>query len=161
MTADDTNPFYLGQPKRRAGSGALILDDEEKILMVEPTYKHTWEIPGGIVEQGEDPRTACHRECLEELGLEIQPGRLLALEHQVEPPPRGDSLMFIYDGGTLEDSAAIQLQAEEIRSFRFVAADELERVTTARLARRVRQALIAHQQGGLIEMVNGEPIADR
>jgi 8-oxo-dGTP pyrophosphatase MutT (NUDIX family) len=161
MTADDTNPFYLGQPKRRAGSGALILDIDGKVLMVEPTYKHTWEIPGGIVEQGEDPRTACHRECLEEIGLDIRPGRLLALEHQVEPPPRGDSLMFIYDGGTLEDSAAIRLQAEEIRSFRFVAADDLDRVTTARLARRIRQALISHEQGCLIEMVNGEPITAR
>jgi ADP-ribose pyrophosphatase YjhB (NUDIX family) len=130
-------------------------------MMVEPTYKHTWEIPGGIVEQGEDPRTACHRECLEEIGLNLPPGRLLVLEHQIEPPPRGDSLMFIYDGGTLADPGAIRLQVDEIRSVRFVAADELERFTTARLARRIRQALNAHQQGGFIEMVNGEPIVDQ
>jgi ADP-ribose pyrophosphatase YjhB (NUDIX family) len=155
MSADETNPFYLGQPKRRSGAGALFVDDANRVLMVEPNYKHTWEIPGGIVEAGEDPRAACHRECLEELGLDLPTGRLLVMEHQIEPEPRGDSLMFVYNGGVLEDASHIRLQADELRSFRFVEADQLERITTDRLARRIRQALIARERGVFIEMVNG------
>jgi ADP-ribose pyrophosphatase YjhB (NUDIX family) len=155
MSADETNPFYLGQPKRRSGSGALFVDDADRVLMVEPNYKHTWEIPGGIVETGEDPRAACHRECLEELGLDVPTGRLLVMEHQIEPAPRGDSLMFVYNGGVIADPSQIRLQVEELRSFRFVEVDQLERVTTPRLARRVRQALIARQRGIFVEMVNG------
>lgn len=62
--------------------------------MVEPRYKATWEIPGGMVEAGEDSRTTCQRECLQELGLAIELGRLLAFEHKTESAPQGDSIMF-------------------------------------------------------------------
>ena len=158
MSTDEANPFYLTQPKRRSGSGALFVDAENRVLMVEPNYKPTWEIPGGIVEQGEDPRSACRRECLEELGLDLPTGRLLVLEHQIEPAPRGDSLMFVYDGGVIDDASSITLQASELLSFRFVPVDQLERITTERLSRRVRQALAARESGRFVEMVNGEAV---
>lgn len=155
---DEDNPFYLTQPKRRSGSGALILDQDGRVLLVEPTYKPTWEIPGGIVESGEDPRTACIRECLEEIGLEIDPGRLLVLEHQIEPLPRGDSIMFVYDGGVISEPALITLPRSEIRGFRFVDEVELDTLTTLRVARRIRQSIIARQRGLFIEMVDGVPV---
>jgi 8-oxo-dGTP diphosphatase len=36
-----------------------------------------WELPGGKVERGEDPRNALHREIREELGVDIEIGALL------------------------------------------------------------------------------------
>jgi ADP-ribose pyrophosphatase YjhB (NUDIX family) len=158
MIGDDQNPFYLTQPARRSGSGALILDADGHVLLVEPNYKPNWEIPGGIVETGEDPRTCCQRECLEEIGLDIVTGRLLVLSHQIDPPPRGDSIMFVYDGGVVSDSSAIRLQKSELVSFRFVAGENLEQVATERLAKRVRGAIIARETGRTIEMVNGKVI---
>ncbi len=103
----DRYAAYPNLPRRRAGAGALIINAAERILIVEPTYKSTWEFPGGVVEAGEDPRTTCRRECQEELGLDVAIGRLLILEHQIEAPPRGDSIMFVYDGGTLRDDVPI------------------------------------------------------
>ncbi len=155
MSNQDRDAYYLSLPKRRAGSGALLTDLAGRILVVEPRYKATREIPGGIVEAGEDPRTTCRRECMEELGLDIVPGRLLAIEHKTENPPHGDSIMFVYDGGTLFDDSAIQLQAEELRSFRFVATEELGRLMSPGLAHRVRCAVRARDEGITIELVNG------
>lgn len=147
--------YYLSLPKRRAGSGALFTDEAGRILVVEPRYKATWEIPGGIVEAGEDPRATCKRECLEELGLDIDPGRLLVLEHKTENPPQGDSIMFVYDGGTLADDAVIQLDEEELRSHRFVISEELDDFMSPRLAHRVRSAVHARREGSTVEIVNG------
>ena len=155
MSNQDRDAYYLSLPKRRAGSGALLTDLAGRILVVEPRYKATWEIPGGIVEAGEDPRTTCRRECMEELGLDIVPGRLLAIEHKTENPPHGDSIMFVYDGGTLGDDVPIHLPDAELRRYQFVAADDLDQYLSPRLANRLRQARHARATGSTIELVNG------
>lgn len=52
-------------PRKRVGAGVTIVDEDFRILLVEPTYKDTWEIPGGSVEPGESPREGARRECLD------------------------------------------------------------------------------------------------
>jgi 8-oxo-dGTP pyrophosphatase MutT (NUDIX family) len=155
MTDDNPDAFLLTLPRRRAGSGALIVNTNGRLLLVEPRYKSTWEIPGGIVESGEDPRTACAREIREEIGLDIRPGRLLVLEHQTDPPPRGDSIMFVYDGGTLTDDAPIRLRHEELLSYRFVDAADLASLLNPRLANRMHHALCARADGTTVELSSG------
>ncbi|MGW2080623.1 NUDIX domain-containing protein [Streptomyces sp. NPDC001939] len=53
----------------RMAAGALFFDAEGRVLMVEPTYKDYWEIPGGYVETGESPLQAAVREVEEGLGI--------------------------------------------------------------------------------------------
>ncbi|MEO8182402.1 MAG: NUDIX hydrolase [Deltaproteobacteria bacterium] len=151
----DPDEYYASLPRRRVGAGALLLDGIGNVLMVEPTYKEYWEIPGGIVENGEDPRHACQRECLEELGLRLRPGRVLAFEHQTDEPPLGDSIMFVYDGGMVPADTPFVLPPGELRSHRFVPPDRLGEVTVERVARRIRFALLALQEGSTIELTNG------
>src|SRR5690242_9638520 len=86
------------RPGKRMGAGALIRDRQGRVLIVEPTYKDRWEVPGGAVEADESPRTACRRELLEELGLDLSLGRLLVMEWQGPEPERTESLMFVFDG---------------------------------------------------------------
>jgi ADP-ribose pyrophosphatase YjhB (NUDIX family) len=135
----EPSEYFASLPKRRVGAGALLLDGTGNVLMVEPVYKDHWEIPGGIVEEGEDPRSACERECLEELGLRLRIGRMLVVEHQTHEPPLGDSIMFVYDGGLVPDGAVLVLPRAELRSYRFVPSDR------ARLAG--RQYRRAHERG--------------
>jgi 8-oxo-dGTP diphosphatase len=149
------NEYDAPLPRRRVGSGALLLDGTGNVLMVEPAYKDHWEIPGGIVENGEDPRQACQRECLEELGLRLQPGRVLVFEHQTDEPPLCDSTMFVYDGGMVPVGTVLVLPPGELRSCKFVPPDRLGEVTVERLVRRIRFALLALQEGSTIELTNG------
>lgn len=55
----------------------LFTDALGRLLVVKPTYKPGWELPGGSVEDGESPGRAAVREIAEELGVERPVGRLL------------------------------------------------------------------------------------
>jgi 8-oxo-dGTP diphosphatase len=151
----DPVAWHHSRPGKRMGGGALVRDPRGRVLLVEPTYKDTWEIPGGSVEADESPRAACAREITEELGLVLRPGRLLCIEWQGPEPDRNESVMHVYDGGVLPDLAAVRLPAEELAACRFVDAAELDTVLPERLARRVRAALRALEEGVLVELEHG------
>ena len=70
-----------GLPGIPASSGALIRDSRGRILVLKPTYKSGWTIPGGVMEaNGETPWEACQREVFEETGLRVSAGRLAAVD---------------------------------------------------------------------------------
>lgn len=150
--------YYKSLPRRRMGAGMLIVDDVGRPLLVEPTYKSTWEIPGGVVETGEDPRTCAAREVREELGLDLAPGRILVMDHTTEPPSQGDAIMLIYAGGVLDAPGSIRLRTSELRSYRFIPDETLDHLVSPSFAFRVRQALHARREGIVIEIINGSAV---
>ncbi len=130
-------------PKKRMGAGALFLDEQGRLLLVNPTYKPQWEIPGGIVEQDESPRQACIREVQEEIGLTRPIERLLSVSYHAGHTSRTEALMFIFWGGVLtaEEIAAICLPTTELSEYRFVTLTEALTLLTPALGERVRQSL--------------------
>lgn len=97
------------------GAGCLFFDGTGHLLLVKPSYKPTWEIPGGVVEANESPKLCCQREVLEEIGLEREIGRLLIVDYMSETESSTEALMFVFLGGILtpSDIAQIQLPPEE------------------------------------------------
>jgi 8-oxo-dGTP pyrophosphatase MutT (NUDIX family) len=127
------------------------------VLLVHPTYKDQWEVPGGSLELGESPRAACEREVKEELGIEPGIGRMLCVDW-VPPAPLWDGgLMFLFDGGVLtaDQIAGIRLRAEELDRYAFVAGDGFDEVLVPRLARRVAACLRARSAGASVYLENG------
>ena len=58
---------------------ALIRDGERFLICKRPAHKARalmWEFPGGKVEEGESPRDALIRECMEELDITLDVGGL-------------------------------------------------------------------------------------
>src|SRR5687768_11944137 len=62
-------------PTIPASAGALVRGRKGRLLILKPTYKGGWTIPGGIVEIGESPWEACRRETREESGLDVTTAR--------------------------------------------------------------------------------------
>ena len=140
--------FYASLPTKRMAAGVLFFDAQERVLLVHPTYKSTWEIPGGVVEKNESPRAGAQREILEELGLIHPIGRLLIVDYNDAVGVKTESLMFIFDGGilTMQEVEAIHLQADELNDFAFFEIADLPEAMTDTLSRRVRQAYQEHQR---------------
>ena len=132
----------------RMAAGALIRDGGTRILLVRPTYKDGWDIPGGYVEPGESPAAACARELAEEINLDQPTGRLLVVDWAPHPI-EGDKILFIFDGGEMTESEAEELVVDgrEIERAEFHEAKALPDLMPERLARRLLTALDAvHQQ---------------
>ncbi|WP_455389391.1 NUDIX domain-containing protein, partial [Petrachloros mirabilis] len=62
------------------GCSAAVLDASgEKMLLIRRSDSGNWAVPGGYMEPGETFTEACAREVLEETGLQVQVGRLVAI----------------------------------------------------------------------------------
>jgi 8-oxo-dGTP pyrophosphatase MutT (NUDIX family) len=63
---------YIGhRPILMVGAGLLILDDQNRLLLLKRTDNYCWGIPGGSTEPGEIVEEAAKRETFEETNLEI------------------------------------------------------------------------------------------
>ena len=152
-----TRLWYRGLPAKRIGAGVVFTDSEARVLLVRPTYKEHWEIPGGLVEAGESPDTAAVREVVEELSIGRPLGRLLCVDWVPPRDPQTDGLMFLFDGGPLDpaDVTAIILRSEELSEHRFVDAEALDDFLPAYMARRLVAALAARDAGVSRYLVDG------
>ena len=141
--------YYESLPKKRMGAGCLFFDAQGRVLLVRPTYKPVWEIPGGITELNEFPLHCCRREVQEELGLVRDIGDLLVVDYNRPAGARTESLMFIFSGGVLsaEEIAAIRLPSKELSEWRFFAPDALPPEMTPTLRARVSGCLPAGWRG--------------
>ena len=158
-TPNEVDPtVWAALPRKRVGAGVVLVDDADRVLLVEPTYKPGWEVPGGMVEAGESPRAAARREVREELGLDVVVGRLLVVDWV--PPGRrpDDGLMLLY-AGEVDRALPIVLQEDELRSWRWCDVSEVRERTTPFMARRLAAALAARAEGSTLELEDGYRVA--
>jgi 8-oxo-dGTP diphosphatase len=150
--------FELARKYMSAGVLFFRQGREGHVLLVNPTYKPQWEIPGGVVEEGESPYTAALREVAEELGAPLPVGRLLGLDYR-DNPRFGEGLHFIFDGGELSEGQveALELPEEELSEYGFFAMDAARERLVASVARRVERCIEARASGATLYMEDGEP----
>ena len=62
-------------------AGALCVDNGRVLLTrrAHPPFEGFWDIPGGFLDEGEDPLDGLRRELREETGFEVEPQRFLGI----------------------------------------------------------------------------------
>lgn len=150
--------YYDTLAKKRIAAGMLFLDEHDRILLLEPTYRPFWLLPGGTVEADESPLQAAMRETQEEVHLTVERARLLCIDYVERSSEIGESLQFIFYGGVLsnEQIASIALPADEIAQYRLTSLEEACALVTQKLSKRLRASIHALQQNTTILLENGE-----
>ena len=147
------------QARKRVSADILLRDEQGRILLVDPTYKPDWDLPGGMAEANEPPAEAVRRELREELALDVAVGRLLCVDWVSPHGPWDDLLNFIFDGGVLSNEAIskIRLIDDELRAFDFCDQGQAKERLRPYVWRRVSVALDALETGRAIYAQDGYP----
>jgi 8-oxo-dGTP diphosphatase len=122
---------------RRLGAAAVILDQQDRVLLVRHTYgRLNWEIPGGVSEPGESAMETALREVREELGVDAVPDRMTGLYYE----PEQDAHHFVFRCH-LDENATPTPSSEEISASDFWAIHALPRPISDFTVRRIHDAL--------------------
>jgi 8-oxo-dGTP pyrophosphatase MutT (NUDIX family) len=145
-------------PRIPASAGALIWDAAGRLLILKPTYKKGWTIPGGQIDaDGESPWDACRRETHEECGLLVERGRLACVDYLPPKPSRPGGVRFLFDCGTFPKTAfdGITLQEAEIADYRLATPQEAVELLSGPLRRRISQC---RSRRGFKYLEDGRPV---
>lgn len=153
--------YVAGLARKRMAAGVLFRDSADRVLLVEPSYKPNWEIPGGAVEMDESPWATATRELAEELGWGRPLGRLLVVDYVRPQDSRPEGVVFIFDGGVLDESDLVGMVFPdgEILSAGFRTLAEIRGRAKPLLADRVAVALEAARHGMTVLCEQGRRIA--
>lgn len=73
-------------PRPAVGVGAVVFDQMGRVLLVrrgKAPRQGLWSLPGGCLENGETMPDCCRREILEETGIGIEPGPIVAVVQRI------------------------------------------------------------------------------
>lgn len=116
------------------GAAGILFVKKNTILMVNTSYKTHWDIPGGVMEDGETPVETAVRECKEELGVVTIPGRLLT--QSTVKLPSGILIAWIFQGDEREVENFIP-DGEEVTAVEWCRPEQrVQRTATAPIFRR-------------------------
>lgn len=135
----------------------LFRDGSGRLLLVKPTYKEAWDLPGGMAEANESPHDAARRELDEELGLTAPLLGVLCVDWVSPHGPWDDQLAFIFDGGTLTAQQCSHLypRDHELSACEFFEPTQAMSKLRSRIRSRTSQALEALQDRAPRYLENG------
>ncbi len=141
---------YAKLPRKRVHVAALIFNELGRILLVKPSYKDKWSLPGGSVEAGESPLAGCVREAQEETGIVIREAKFLCVQY-VTDAEKGDALFFMFDCGVIDESQlnSVSAQTGEIEQCMFVDIKEINLYVPDGVATRIKAGLDAKRDASM------------
>jgi 8-oxo-dGTP diphosphatase len=156
----DNQEYIESLPKKRIAAGALIRNEARELLIVKPCYRDPWLIPGGVVELDESPKEGCLREVKEEISLDITVSKLLSFHYFSSAFDLIEGMVFLFDGGVLDEKriGQIRLQETELERFRFVGVEQAIPLLEQNLATQIRHSLLSSNGENAVYMENGRVV---
>jgi 8-oxo-dGTP pyrophosphatase MutT (NUDIX family) len=109
-------------PSFTVGAMCMITRDDGARLLVRHSYRKGWGVPGGLLKRGEEAAAGARRECMEEVGLEIE----LDLPPTVVVDPAARRVDVIYTARPLDPRATdVSARSAELLEARWFLPNEL------------------------------------
>jgi len=100
--------FVGNRPLLLIGSAVLVMDAQNRLLMMRRSDNGSWGVPGGAMELGESTEETARRELLEEAGLTA--GELILFDVF-----SGEELYYRYPGGEEVYNVSIVYLARDVQ----------------------------------------------
>jgi ADP-ribose pyrophosphatase YjhB (NUDIX family) len=103
------------------GTSIIPILPDGRIVLIRRSDNGRWSLPGGMVDWGEDVKSAAHRELMEETGLDIvKIRRLVGVYSSPDRDPRIHSICIVVEA-EVQGEMEIQdkLEVMEIQAFPF------------------------------------------
>ncbi|SEP05551.1 ADP-ribose pyrophosphatase YjhB, NUDIX family [Luteibacter sp. UNC138MFCol5.1] len=149
--------MQLSFPTKRVSAGALVRNERGELLIVKPSYRDGWLLPGGISERNEPPAATLVREIREELAINVRIARLACIDYLSAHDGYDESVHFLFQCNALTDAeiARIRLPEDELTAFRFCADETARSLVVPSIARRLLQLGNKNSRGGAMYLENG------
>jgi len=130
--------------KRHTASGAFIFNDQNQLLILKPSYKDGWNLPGGVTDEFESPYQTVIRECKEEVNLDVQIKDLVLIDYSLKTIDdfEHDYIEF-YFTVSVKNLSDIQIDNQEIIDYKFIDIKEAKNYLTQNYHTRLQAFLNA------------------
>ncbi len=117
-------------------AGAIITDDEGRVLLLKHRFRPSpgWGVPGGFIEEGEQPEEALRRELREEVELEVKHVKVFTTRTFKEPK----QIEIIFTARAIENTERLSF---EIQKAAWFSPDELPTELPRDQAQLIKRAL--------------------
>ena len=86
----------MENPKLREGSRGIVIREDGKIAIFNKTNKNEYKLPGGGIEEGENPEDAFYREVAEETGCKVEIIKCLGITEEYKYKNNFKQISYIF-----------------------------------------------------------------
>ena len=144
MTLGQNTSHIYTPPKHFVSAATIVLNDQKEILLIKGPMRG-WEMPGGIVEEGESLKDAAIRETKEESGIDIEDLKFCGIFQNVNKSICNTLFLAKPTGGTLTTSP------ESLEVGFFPIEQALKMITIENFRQRIEYCLDSSKQPFYVE----------
>ena len=100
---------HMENPQLRKGARGIVIREDGKIAIFNKANKNEYKLPGGGIEQNENPEDAFHREVEEETGCKIEIIKSLGITEEYKCKNNFKQISYIFVAKVTEDSHKLNL----------------------------------------------------
>ena len=103
----------MNNPRLRLGARGIVIREDGKIAIFNKSNKNEYKLPGGGIEEDENPEEAFKREVLEETGCKVEIIKELGTTEEYKSLDNFKQISYVFVGKVLEDTKQLNVTQKE------------------------------------------------